>query len=72
MYNWEYDFSGDFESIDLNNVTTVVNLEEQFVQLDMIDEYGNSYVSSCNVHLCMPLLKYVHLIQVYLYLGQCK
>ena len=47
MYNWEYDFSGDFESIDLNNVTTVVNLEEQFVQLDMIDEYGNSYVSCC-------------------------
>ena len=48
MYNWEYDFSGDWESIDYDNVTTVVSLEEQFVKLIMVDEYGNSYVSCCS------------------------
>ena len=38
LYNWEY--HGDVESID--NVTTIANLEEQFVNLVMFDEYGNS------------------------------
>ena len=42
LYNWEYHYSGDVESIDLGNVTAVANLEEQFVKLEMFDEYGNS------------------------------
>ena len=41
LYDWEYNSSGDEESIDWNHVTTVVNLEEQFVRLDTFDEYGN-------------------------------
>ena len=42
LYNWEYHYNGDGESIELDNVTTVANLEEQFVKLEMADEYGNS------------------------------
>ena len=42
LYNWEFNLSGDEKSIDLNKVTTAVSLEEQFVMLNMLDEYGNS------------------------------
>ena len=41
LYNWEFQYNGDEESIDWNIVTTTVNLEEQFVRLDTYDEYGN-------------------------------
>ena len=51
FYNWEYrlmlgggeeEEEEEEESFDWNNFTNVVTLEDQFVKLNIYEEYGNS------------------------------
>ena len=44
FYYWEFLLSGgkEEESFDWNNFTNVVTLEDQFVKLNIYEEYGNS------------------------------
>ena len=47
FYYWEFHLSGgkveeqEEESFDWNNFTNVVTLEDQFVKLNIYEEYGN-------------------------------
>ena len=48
FYYWEFHLSGgkveeqEEEAFDRNNFTNVVTLEDQFVKLNIYEEYGNS------------------------------